>query len=236
MPYLIGNRPAPNPAVDEAIELFRGRSTGTVGHWRSLGHAAGLQPLLRPAQAVGPVVTARVSAFDAASVHYAVSILQPGEVLVIDTGGETVRAPWGGGTSYAAFQASAAGVIVDGPVTDWDEITTMGVQTWSRGTTSLTYRPAPDDIPPEGGVNVPVHIAGAMVKPGDIAFADSDGVVFISRDEVLEDGPRLVERSTNERENTWRSLAAGQLLYETRGQRERYESSAMWIEAPEEGL
>ncbi len=233
MSYVIGARPEPDPAVTAAVEHLRGRSTGTVGHWRSLGHAPGLQPLLRPAHAVGPVVTARVSAFDASAVHYAVSILREGEVLVVDTGGETVRAPWGGGTSYAAYQAGAAGVVVDAPVTDWDEITAMGVHTWSRGTTSLTYRAAPPGIPPEGGVNVPVQIAGALVRPGDIAFADSDGVVFLSREEVLADGPRLLEVSTAEREETWRALAAGTRLYDIKGQRERFEANAVRVGGPE---
>lgn len=230
MPYFIGARPNPDPEIDRAVELFRGRSTGTVGHWRSLGHAPGLFPLMRPAQAVGRVVTARISAFDASSVHYAVSILEPGEILVIDTGGECVRAPWGGGTSYAALQAGAAGVVVDGPITDWDEITTMGVQTWSRGTTSVTYRPPPPGIPAEGGVNIPVNIAGAVVRPGDIAFADSDGVMFIRREDAVADGTRLQEVATKEREETWRAMAGGTLLFDTRGQRERYESEALSME------
>jgi 4-hydroxy-4-methyl-2-oxoglutarate aldolase len=228
MSYHIGQRPAADPAIDEAIEYLRGRSTGTLGHWKSLGYAHGLTPLMRPAHAVGEVVTARISAFDPSSVHYAVSILNPGDVLVIDTGGETKRAPWGGGTSYAAYHASAAGVVVDGPVTDWDEITTMGVQTWSRGTTSLTYRLASETGEAEGGVNIPVRISGALVRPGDIAFADSDGVVFLPREDVIADGKRLIEVTENERA-TWRALAEGTLLFDTRGQRAKYEERAVRI-------
>jgi 4-hydroxy-4-methyl-2-oxoglutarate aldolase len=234
MTYQIGDRPSANSDVDEAIELLRGRSTGTLGHWKSLGYAHGLEPLLRPAHAVGEVVTARISAFDASSVHYAVSLLQPGDVLVVDTGGETKRACWGGATSYAAYQAGAAGVIVDGPVTDWDEITIMGVPTWARGMTSLTYRAAPDNVEPEGGVNIPIRVSGALVLPGDIAFADSDGVFFLGRNEVLVESRRLVERATNERETTWRELANGQRLFDIKGQRARYEEMAVRINSGDE--
>jgi regulator of RNase E activity RraA len=222
MPYEIGKRSHRDSRVDEAIELLRGRSTGTLGHWKSLGYAHGLEPLQRPAHAVGEVVTARITAFDASAVHYAVSLLEPGDVLVIDTGGEAKRAPWGGGTAYAAYQAGAAGVIVDGPVTDWDEITVMGLPTWARGTTSLTYRAAPAGGQAEGGVNVPVRISGTIVKPGDVAFADSDGVFFLGRGEALEESKRLVEVMTKEPE-TWRALARGEQMYNIKGQREKYE-------------
>lgn len=228
MTYIIGQQPRYTDDVTRAVELLRGRSTGTLGHWKSLEHAHGLSPLVRPAHAVGEVVTAKISAFDSSPAHYAVSLLEPGDVLVIDTSGETKRAPWGGATSYAAFQASAAGVIIDGPITDWDEITTMGVQTWSRGTTTLTFRPRSDDIPPEGGVNIPVNISGALVSPGDIAFADSDGVVFLGRDEILSNAEKVLDKSLNER-HTWRELAKGTLMYDTRGQRDRFENNATWL-------
>lgn len=226
MTYIIGNGYDHDDAIDHAVETLRGRSTGTLGHWRSLGNAVGIVPLRRPSQAVGRIVTAQASAFDAAAVHYAVSLLQPGEVLVVGASGEQVRAPWGGGTSYAAFHASAAGVIIDAPVTDWDEIVHMGVPTWSRGTSSVTYRSAPESIPAEGGVNVPIQIGGAVVRPGDVAFADSDGVVFIPAENVVADAAELVERSRRERLTTWRPLAAGTALYDIKDSRSSFESRA----------
>lgn len=225
MAHKIGRRPDRDDEVGEAIELLRGRSTGTLGHALSLGYAHGLSPLMRPASAVGEVVTAQVTAFDGSAVHYAVSQLQPGDVLVIDTGGEVKRAPWGGSTSYAAYQASAAGVIVDGPVTDWDEITTMGVQTWARGTTSLTYRLVASGDP-EGGVNVPIVVSGTIVRPGDVAFADSDGIFFIERARALAIGRRLLDL-TDAQPESWRAMARGARMYDLKGRKEKYEEQAV---------
>jgi 4-hydroxy-4-methyl-2-oxoglutarate aldolase len=222
--YIIGGQPLRSLEIVKAIEKFRGRSTGTLGHSRSIGFLHGLQPLVRPSHAVGFAVTASLTPFDAAAAHYAVSLLTPGDVLVVGTGGEEKRGCWGGGTAYAAYHASAAGVVIDGPVTDWDEITHIGVPTWCRGTTSLTYRRA-EQLNPEGGVNVPVAVSGTIVNPGDLVFADSDGVFCIPAAEVIE-AAEVLTSATEREPKTWRALAQGARMFDVGDSRAQFEAKS----------
>jgi 4-hydroxy-4-methyl-2-oxoglutarate aldolase len=173
--FEIGNRPPLDPELNTVIERLRVLSTGTLGHFTDFGFAGGLQPLSRPVRAVGRAFTIRIPQTDAAAVHYALGLVEPGEVLVIDTSGERTRATWGGVVTYAAVCAGVAGAIIDGPVTDWEEITSSGLPVWCRGLSALTARLAVL----EGAIQVPVQVAGVVVEPGDIAFADSDGAFFI---------------------------------------------------------
>src|SRR5207237_5009725 len=113
-------------------------STGTLGHLTDFGFAPGIAPLLRPAKAVGLAFTVRVPHLDATALHYAMSLVEPGEILVVDTTGQTTRAFLGAVTAYAALRAGVAAVVMDGMVTDWVDITRSGLQVWCRGTTSLT--------------------------------------------------------------------------------------------------
>jgi regulator of RNase E activity RraA len=193
MSFRIGSRP--EPAVsDDTLAKFARVSTGSLGHLTDFGYAIGLAALTRPAKAVGRAFTVRIPRLDATVVHHAVSLVQPGEVLVLDTSGERERACWGGVVAHAAMRAGVAGVIVDGPVTDWEEITESGPPVWCRGLSAITGR----RLGLEGAVLVPVQVGGAVVQPGDIVLADSDGVFFISPEGADELADALIVREARE--------------------------------------
>jgi 4-hydroxy-4-methyl-2-oxoglutarate aldolase len=196
MAFQTGERPAARADRAEAVQALRQVSTGSLGHLTDFGFAAGLQPLVRPAKAVGPAFTVRIPQLDAVAVHYALDLIEPGEVLVIDTCGERRRACWGGVVAHAAARAGVEAVIVDGPVTDWVEITVSGPPVWCyhASTSSITGR----RLGLEGAVLVPVQVAGAVVHPGDMVFADSDGVFFVAADDALEIARALALREARE--------------------------------------
>jgi 4-hydroxy-4-methyl-2-oxoglutarate aldolase len=201
--------------MEETLQKFGQVSTGSLGHLTDFGYAIGLQALTRPAKAVGRAFTVRIPRLDATIVHYALNLIQPGEVLVLDTSGERERACWGGVVGHAALRAGVAGVVVDGPVTDWEELTASGPPVWCRGLSSITGR----RLGLEGAVLVPVQVGGAVVQPGDIVLADSDGVFFVSPDGAAELADALIVREARE-PGLKRRLDAGEKMGDISGARQ----------------
>jgi 4-hydroxy-4-methyl-2-oxoglutarate aldolase len=201
--------------MEETLQKFGQVSTGSLGHLTDFGYAIGLQALTRPAKAVGRAFTVRIPRLDATIVHYALNLIEPGEVLVLDTSGERERACWGGVVGHAALRAGVAGVVVDGPVTDWEELTASGPPVWCRGLSSITGR----RLGLEGAVLVPVQVGGAVVQPGDIVLADSDGVFFVSPDGAAELADALIVREARE-PGLKRRLDAGEKMGDISGARQ----------------
>lgn len=103
----------------------------------------------------------------------AVDSLLPGEVAVVSTGKSTRNAPWGELLSTAARARGAHGAVVDGLVRDVRKIEELEFPVFASGI-------KPVDSMGRGIVtayNVPVECGEVMVHPGDLVFADFDGVV-----------------------------------------------------------
>lgn len=168
--------------TSEMVALFRGIPPATIGHVWDQGFAdAGIRPIQRRAKIVGPCVTLKLSVGDSTHTRAAVEALAPGDVLVIDQGGDLRQASWGEMTCLAAKVRGAVGVIVDGAITDVVEIDESGLPTFARGVSALVARRKGLD----GGVNLPVRCGGVAVAPGDLVVADENGVVFISPDDAM---------------------------------------------------
>jgi len=218
--FTIGTRPPAPPGIEATLDKFRNVSTGSLGHLTDFGYAIGLQALTRPAKAVGRAFTVRIPRLDATIVHYALNLIEGGEVLVIDTSGERERACWGGVVAHAAMRAEVAGVVVDGPVTDWEEITASGPPVWCRGLSAITGR----RLGLEGAVLGPVQVGGAVVQPGDIVLADSDGVFFVPTDGADELAEALIKREARE-PGLKRRLDAGEKMGDVSGAREAVDAA-----------
>ncbi len=103
----------------------------------------------------------------------AIDSLQPGEVAVVSTAQSTRNAPWGELLSTAARARGARGAVIDGLVRDVKKIEELGFPVFAAGI-------KPVDSKGRGIVvdyNVPVECGGVLVTPGDLVFADYDGVV-----------------------------------------------------------
>jgi regulator of RNase E activity RraA len=168
--------PAP-PALDpELLEKLSRVSFPTLGHYLEEGFA---EPALRrevgTQRVLGRAMTVRTTATDSTMLHHAASDLQPGDVLVVDTGGDRRHAPVGLVLAATALARGASGIIVDGVITDVDEIAELGLTVYAHGRSMLTTKLHGINA---GGVNVPVVIGGVGVMPGDIVLADANGVMF----------------------------------------------------------
>ena len=169
---------------DHLIEGFKSIPPPTIGHATTRGFMdSALTPLYRLGEViVGRAVTVKLTPGDVTYTRPAIEALSPGDVLVMDVGGERRVAAWGEMTSLAAQVKGAVGVIIDGVCTDLLEISEMRMPTWSRGLAALVGRRLEQD----GGVNIPVQCGGVLVHPGDLIVADDNGIVVIRPDEAEE--------------------------------------------------
>lgn len=124
----------------------------------------------------------------------AVDNLLPGEVVVVATGGSWRNAPWGELLSTAAKARGARGAVVDGLVRDVKKIEDQGFPVFATGL-------KPVDSKGRGLVvdyDVPVDCGGVVVSPGDLIFADYDGVIVVPT-ELVDKVVRLaMDKVTNE--------------------------------------
>ncbi len=86
-----------------------------------------------------------------------------------------------GGDGVRSDAPGAAGVVVDGVVTDVVELRAAGLPVFARGTSVLTAKRIAS---PHSAVNVPVLCGGVTVNPGDVVMADDNGVLVLSADEA----------------------------------------------------
>lgn len=124
---------------------------------------------------MGPALTVKIPHLDSTAVHYALDLVRPGDVLVIDQSGDDFRSSFGGGLGRIAQLKGVVGVLSNGSTNDVEELREIGLPVVSRGTTAHTTRV----LGIEGAVNVPVSIGGVVVMPGDIVLADPDGVAIV---------------------------------------------------------
>ncbi|CAN7625969.1 RraA family protein [Pseudomonas sp. LjRoot277] len=165
--------------MDESqlIEQLNAVSFPTLGHFLEEGFAdSQLRAMVPNVKLVGRALTLKLVGADAIAVNQALALIQPGDVLVIDTDGDWQHAPVGAVTSCAASCAGAVGIVVDGAVTDLLELREAGLPVFARGTSLLTTKLHGRG---DSQINQPIHCAGVTVHPGDFVLADDNGVLFL---------------------------------------------------------
>ena len=147
---------------------------------RNIG-TTGLQPYHRPGAKTmaGTAVTARSRGGDNLTYLRALEFCRPGDVLVIDGGGDLNNAAVGGILSFYAASIGVVGVVIDGAIRDVAEIRERDFPVYARG---VTHRGPYKDGP--GEINVPVCVGGMVVHPGDILVGDQDGLLAIPQEGV----------------------------------------------------
>ena len=139
----------------------------------------------------------------------AIDALEPGDVVVSGVGGMTNIAVWGELFSNAAKARGARGFLTDGCHRDTRMVLDLGFPVFSRG-------PRPVDISGRGtviSIGRPVELAGVVVYPGDVVFAEVDGVIVIPHNLAEETMSRAFEKVAKE-DGAREDLRAGRLLSE----------------------
>lgn len=158
------------------VEAFRGIPTAIVSDNMARMFSAGtaLQPLHGSAALAGVALTVKTRPGDNLLVHKAIDIAEPGDVIVVDAGGDTTNAILGEIMMAIARGNGAVGFVVDGAIRDVSAFRAAGFPCFARG---ANHRGPYKDGP--GEINVPVCIGGMVIEPGDIVLGDEDGLLAI---------------------------------------------------------
>jgi regulator of ribonuclease activity A len=102
-----------------------------------------------------------------------------GRVLVVDGAGSLRCALMGDIIAASAVKNGWAGVVIWGCVRDVAELATLNL-----GIKALASIPRASIRRDQGIVDVPVELPGAIINPGDIVFADEDGIVLLTAEQA----------------------------------------------------
>lgn len=209
--FVINDPPA--KIASELLALLRQAEPATIGHVRNVGFMAPeIRGLLAGHRIAGTAVTARCYGADTTIVHYALGKLRPGDILVIDRAGDSRHAACGGGVAYAARAAGCIGIIIDGMVTDIQELREYGLPVWARGLSAVTGKRQFG----QGEFCIPVSCGGVPVEPGDAILADDNGVLVMKAHEITEAAQRAIVMQQAEK-GTLARIARGEKMPDING-------------------
>lgn len=174
----IGFRILPMPARP-AKKLVKALAEMVTAHLsdnmnRLVAGGAALRPMHRGGKLCGPALTVKVAPGDNLMVHKAIDIAAPGDVIVVDAGGDVVQAIIGDIMSSLAEKRGVAGFVIYGAIRDSAEIGARRFPVYACGVTHRgPYKNGP------GEINATIALGGMVVHPGDIIVGDADGVVAV---------------------------------------------------------
>src|SRR5690349_20803408 len=140
-----------------------------------------LRPLHKGGRLGGPAVTVKCRPGDNLMIHKALDLAQPGDVIVVDAGGDLTNALFGELMLSYAMTRKLAGIVLDGAVRDIDVIAASSFPLYAAG---VTHRGPYKDGP--GEINVPIAIDGMVIHPGDLMLGDADGLLCVPMDSAEE--------------------------------------------------
>ena len=167
-------------ALDLA-ERFRAVPVANVsdGMARMTAGGARLRPMHGGGYMAGPALTVKVRPGDNLLVHKALQMAVPGDVIIVDAGGDLTNAIVGDIMVGDAVRRRLGGIVIDGAVRDANAIRCGSFPVFAAG---VTHRGPYKDGP--GEINVPIAIDGMVVFPGDLIIGDDDGILCVPFDQA----------------------------------------------------
>jgi regulator of RNase E activity RraA len=199
--------PAPPRLPDDLVRRFRGFASPNVAD--AMGRFNFMDPGMTARSGFplcGRAVTANCRPADNLMVHKALQIAEPGDIVVVATGGNTTSAVFGGLMCTAAVAKGIGGIVVDGAIRDVEELHRMQFPAFSR-----SVCPGGCDKDGPGEINVPISCGGAVVAPGDIIVGDRDGLAVVPYAHAAEVAD-LVEQLLQREQARTREIESGNLF------------------------
>ena len=191
----------------ELVEKFRQVPVANVSDCMSRMTAGGarLRPMHDGSLLAGPALTVRTRPGDNLLVHKALQLAQPGDVVVVDAGGDLTNAIIGEIMTTYAQTRGLAGIVINGAIRDCGTIRRGSFPVYAAG---VTHRGPYKDGP--GEINVTIALDGMTIEPGDLILGDEDGLLALPYDQV----PALFEAASAKHaveEQMLAQIAAGTL-------------------------
>jgi 4-hydroxy-4-methyl-2-oxoglutarate aldolase len=196
------------PRADAAVVAELGELGVATVH-EAAGKTGLLGTFLRPAwagaRAAGTALTVLCGPGDNLMLHAAIEQARPGDLLVVTTTSPSSDGFVGELITTGLAARGVRGLVTTTGVRDVAAITGARFPVWSQFISAQGTLKAI-----AGAVNMPVSIAGTVIRPGDAVIADDDGVVCIPREQagqVAADGRRRAGQEDDARE----AFARGEL-------------------------
>ena len=164
-------------AVDLALaRSFLGVPVANVSDCMARMTAGGarLRPMHGSGAMAGPALTVKTRPGDNLRVHKALELAAPGDVIVVDAGGDLTNAIIGEIMVGDAVQRGLGGIVINGAIRDAAALRAGGFPVFAAG---VTHRGPYKDGP--GEINVPIAIDGMVIEPGDLIIGDDDGLLCV---------------------------------------------------------
>ena len=187
----------------DAIEIADALAPfGTSTVYEAAGKIGDMSPSIRPivpgSRLAGIAVTVRIWPGDTLAVLHAVDRAKAGTVLVVDAGGTSRAAVWGGTSSLACLARGVRGCVTNGSARDVDDIARLKFPVFAAG-----ISPRGTQKNHAGWHDIPISVGDCVVHTGDIILGDSDGVLVLPAQGIHEvlDRARLQHRRERERDD-----------------------------------
>lgn len=160
----------------DLVEKFRTLPVANVSDVMARLTAGGprVVPMHAGGGMAGVALTVKTRPGDNLMVHKALDLAGPGDVVVVDAGGDLTNSIIGEMMLAYAEWRGVAGVVIFGAIRDSAAIKAGKLPVFAAG---VTHRGPYKDGP--GEINVPVAIDGMVIEPGDIVIGDDDGLLCI---------------------------------------------------------
>lgn len=169
-----------------------------------------IKPAFR-AKICGQAVTVQLSKGDLVDPLKALEMAQPGDVIVVDAGGDLNTSVCGGLMGGLAKNRGIRGMIVDGAGRDTDELELINWPIWTRAITPRGTHTMFSGRKEELSINVPIACGGVVVNPGDFIVADLMGVVVVPL-EIAEEVVKLAQEQADREALTREWVAQGKTV------------------------
>ncbi len=170
---------APKELIDQYRTFVTPHISDNMNRLNSVDSS--IHPIHTHGTLVGSAFTVKTRPGDNLLVHKAIDMAEPGDVIVVDAGGDVTNAIMGEIMVRIAQKNGIAGFVINGAIRDSKEIREMNYPLYAK---AVSHRGPYKDGP--GEINVPIQLAGVVVNPGDIVVADMDGIVIVPLEEATE--------------------------------------------------
>lgn len=163
----------------DLVEQYRELPVANVSDSMHRMTAAGprLTMMHRDGQMAGSALTVKTRPGDNLMLHKAIDMAGPGDVIVVDAGGDLTNSLMGELMLAYAVRRGVAGFVIYGAIRDADAFLRVNLPVFAAG---VTHRGPYKDGP--GEINVPIALEGMVVHPGDLVIGDRDGVLAVPMD------------------------------------------------------